>query len=91
MGHQRVWRQFGLVLALVLVALPASAGERQGRRSRSLAGEAWVAVVRWVAPASWAKLGRISIRMASAASRVSGSGFGAGDKGDLGPAIEPNG
>lgn len=54
MNHRSGWRRLGLVLALVLVALPAMAGERAaGRAGKSVLGEVWEAVVRWVVPAGW--------------------------------------
>jgi hypothetical protein len=91
MGRQRVWRRFGLVVALLLVSLPASAGGRQERRERGLAGEVWAAVVRWVAP--WgAKLGPgIDPDGVSGGSGGHGTEAARGGSGDLGPGIDPNG
>lgn len=87
MSHRSGWRRLVLVLALMLVALPAMAGERAaGRAGKSRFGEVWAAVVRWVAPAGWwEKLGP----------EMDPDGLTGetppGDLDHLGPEMDPNG
>lgn len=53
-----VLRRLVLALALMLVALPAMAGQRAtGWTGKSRSAEVWAAVVRWVVPGWWEKLG----------------------------------
>ena len=97
MAHRSGWRRLVLVLMLMLVSLPAMAGERpSGRRGEGSGFAAvWRAVVRWVAACG----------VAGEAGAGDGSGWRHGwdgsarrlgvlgrQRGDeLGPEMDPNG
>jgi hypothetical protein len=87
MNHRSRWRCLVLVLALMLVALPVMAGERTaGRAGKSLFGELWTAVVRWVVPAGWwEKLGPGMDPDGTMGETLPG------DLDHLGPEMDPNG
>jgi len=82
---------------LMLVALPAMAGERPSGKRGGEGGfaAAWRAVVRWVAPSEWlAKLGPGIDPDGVTGGTVPPGGSGSSARsggGELGPGIDPNG
>ena len=97
MAHRSGWRRLVLAVMLMLVSLPAMAGERpSGRRGAgSGAAAAWRAVVRWVAPSGWlAKLGPGIDPDGATGGTGSTGGSGSSGRsgsGELGPGMDPNG
>ncbi|HEX4498030.1 MAG TPA: hypothetical protein VIE43_20305 [Thermoanaerobaculia bacterium] len=97
MARRSSWRRLVLALLLMLVALPALAGERSsGRRGEGNGfAELWRTVVRWVAPSGWlAKLGPgidpDGLGGGTAPPVGSGPAVQRGG-GELGPEVDPNG
>jgi hypothetical protein len=94
MARRSGWRRLVLVLMLMLVSLPAMAGERTKARRGAESGfsAVWRAVVRWVVPSGWvAKLGP-GMDPDGVTGTVPGGGTGdSARSGELGPDIDPNG
>jgi hypothetical protein len=97
MAHRNGWRRLVLVMMLMLVSLPAMAGERPGGKRGEGSGfaAAWRTVMRWVAPSGWlAKLGPGMDPNGVTGGTVPAGGSGSSVRsggGELGPEIDPNG
>jgi hypothetical protein len=97
MARRNGWRRLVLVVMLMLVSLPAMAGERPGGKPGEGSGfaAAWRAVVRWVAPSGWLeKLGPGMDPDGVTGGTVPAGGSGSSVRnggGELGPEMDPNG
>jgi hypothetical protein len=97
MERRNGWRRLVLVVMLMLVSLPAMAGQRPGgkRGERSGFAAAWRTVMRWVAPSGWLeKLGPEIDPDGITGGAVPAGGPGSSVRsgsGELGPGMDPNG
>ncbi len=97
MARRNGWRRLVLVVMLMLVSLPAMAGERPGGRRGERSGFAavWRTAMRWVAPSGWLeKLGPGVDPDGATGVTVPAGGSGSSARsggGELGPGMDPNG
>jgi hypothetical protein len=97
MAHRSDWRRLILAVMLMLVSMPAMAGERpDGKRGEGSGFAAvWRTVMRWVAPSGWlAKLGPGMDPDGATGGTVPAGGSGSSVRsggGELGPGMDPNG